>query len=207
MPILKGTGPAQGDTTSTEARRRVTTDTQPPPPPSGGGTPLPRGSGALFPGFGSIQAPVGDVDVQALNALRASRLQAAIAAIAAQFGLSEAELQAELAAINPGLAQILQLAETQRQTGIEQAEAVAGRRGLQRSGIFAEQVGDVQAAFANQQAQATAGAQSQASGLQNQIASLAQQRAIAEQQARLEADREQFDNDVILALARRGLSF
>lgn len=133
--------------------------------------------------------------------LTADMLKATMAAIAAEYGMTEQQLMAEEGEV--GRQYRLLFAEAQRKELESQSALQAGMvdRGIARSGIFADEAAKQQAMFAEQRAAWEAQKAAQLQQIASQEAVLPAQRAAAEAAAAQAAAAAGLDLDLIKAQA------
>lgn len=174
-------------------------DAPPPPPPP----PPPQGDGAAS-GAGADGGTLG-VDLEEYRRLNAESLEAALAAIESEFGLTREQLMLSRDAIGDEYRYLNLQAERAREISAEQAVQGAQERGIFRSGITAEAVSDVEQAFADQLAQLESNRTSQEEQIDAQLAALEQQEELRRLEAERAAEQALLDLEVMQALADAGI--
>ena len=175
---------------------------------TGGGTTGGKSSSTTKP----KPAPVDDIDTA-----RQKALQDALAAIAAQFGMTDAELKMQLGDLSNYFRQQDEVITEQKDQAKRAAIEDAVRRGIGRSSIYEGNVADVieQAADAKAQlaqeygTEATVGkgrAGSRARQIQSALKLLVQQKQTAQTQAKTTSAKGQLDLESLLALIGTGIA-
>ncbi len=138
-----------------------------------------------LPGEAPVEADAQTGFDDSLQGFTESDIEAALAQIEAEFGLTRAELLRDETMLGAQYRLLSAQLVRQRQRSLETAEAGALQRGLFRSGIFAEEVGDVSRDFAEAEAQQVANRQAQEGAIEGERATLAasQAQAAAEETA------------------------
>ena len=109
-------------------------------------------------------------------------IQAALAAIEAEFGLTRAELMRDQTMIGAQFRLLTAQLARQQEKALGQAEAGALQRGLFRSGIYAAEAGEVGQQFAEKQAEFQTAADAQQLAITERLGSLTAEQATAQAQ-------------------------
>lgn len=125
------------------------------------------------------EAAVDDYQNTTLARFTAADIEAALAAIEAEFGLTREQLLGDQTMIGAQYRLLTAQLARQQAKALEGAEAGALQRGLFRSGIFAAEAGDIGQQFGEAQAQAAQQKQSQELQISNQLATLGAAEAAA----------------------------
>jgi len=147
-----------------------------------------------------------------LESLRAARLEAALAAIGAQFDMQGGELRGEKAALkNEFDVGMFDLKELYR-SNQEQIGDAAANRGILRSGVYAEQQAEETGRFGRAEGllEGSLGygegkEGTQVRSIMSALGLLGQQRAGAEAEAKMQSERDELDVGQLVAMITAGL--
>lgn len=147
-----------------------------------------------------------------VDALRAERLEAALAAIGTQFDFDEGQLKGQLDALKTLFKSTRKENARTGERNIEGIGDAAAERGIFRSGIAAEGLSDEFARQAEEKAQLVGALDyrkgregTQVRDIMSAIALLGQQQASAESQAELQSEKDELDLEQLVALIGAGL--
>lgn len=135
------------------------------------------------PGPLAQPSPTQGPGVGALRDLSGQELEAALAAIESQYGLTREQLLADQSELGSTYRFLFSNLERQRQAATQGVTGDALQRGILRSGIHQGNVADVEQQFAEQTAQAEAAKQSRLFQINQALAALGPQQALAQAQA------------------------
>jgi hypothetical protein len=127
----------------------------------------------------TTETAVDDYQQSALARFTAADIEAALAAIEAEFGLTREQLIGDQTMIGAQYRLLTAQLARQQARALEGAEAGALQRGLFRSGIFAAEVGDIGQEFGEQQAKFAAEKQSKDLAITSRLATLGAEEAAA----------------------------
>jgi len=155
----------------------------------------------------------GSINTGALDTLRKDRLDAALAAIAAQFDYDEADLEGQKAA----LVELFKSGMKQNERDVTMTKEAVGddasNRGLERSGIYAQNLARGLSPLADEASDLvrrlnpTEGAEgTEIRSLMSQIILLAQKEAAANAGAEMESRQSELDIDQLIALIQGNLN-
>lgn len=200
--------------TTPKTPKPTATGTSPPPKPTQSRVSAPHqpinkldgnAGGAITPVADDATLLARQANTARFAALNASALEAALAAIEAQFGLTREQLLADRSAIGQEYQLLFAQAQRAREQGLEQTTQGFQERGLVRSGLHAEGLANTELAFAEQLAGLEGGRASQFAGIDSQLAALQGQEAFARLQAEQEAELRLLDQEVMALLLEAGL--
>lgn len=146
------------------------------------GTVTPTQTGIVPGPLAAPSAPQGG-SVDALRDLTGQELEAALAAIESQYGLTREQLMQDQSELGSTYRFLFSNLERQRQAATQGVTGDALQRGILRSGIHQGNVAEVEQSFSEQTAQAEAAKQSRLFQINQALAALGPQQALAQAQA------------------------
>lgn len=154
----------------------------------------------------TTDADTGTEPVSDIEQLSEEQLAAAIAAIEAEFGLTQSQLEADRTELGARYRMLRQQLANARRSAIEENQLSFEGRGLLRSGQRLRSDAELLQQFALQQAGLAQEQAAQQASVEAQLAALGGQQENAIAQAVLEAEAGQLDFETLMAMIQAGLA-